>query len=228
MVDLPILEISKSDNNQSHLEYLQKNLSENDWLVFTSRNGVNSFTKELLSIYFKKPPRIAAIGAKTVESLEATGVGVEYFPQEANSKSFVKDFSSKYKAGNTGKLYLLRGDTAGKILPEGLSEAGFSLEELVVYHSKSADFDATTAQYFLKASKKKTPILIFSSSLTAEFFKQRLEENKLTADFKNIPVAVIGPETKSAVEALGFKVLAQAQKATMESLVEGITTSLAH
>ncbi len=98
-----------------------------DWLIFTSRNGVERFLarldaseRDLRAV----KGRIAAIGPATAEALAAARLKVDCLPKEFVAESLLEALDSDL----TGKKILIpRAEVAREVLPEGLRGRGARL-----------------------------------------------------------------------------------------------------
>lgn len=199
------------------------NLCPDDCLIFTSANGVGFFSEELVQLMRGANPRIAVIGEKTAEALKPMELVPDFMPTEANSQGFLKEFlAQENKELRTGRIVLVRGESATRNLPEGLLGAGLAIEEIAVYRSIAEEVSPDLLDYFLKAAAKKLPILCFYSGLTVKAFSEIAEAQGLAEEVRRIPAAVIGPETAKSARDAGFSICLQSSRANTEVMVEDL------
>lgn len=87
----------------------REQLQEIDWLVFTSKNGVRAFFRNLfesgLDVRALGHVRIAVIGRGTAEALSDYGIVPDFIPRNANSVHFAKELSGILE-GNENVWYV--------------------------------------------------------------------------------------------------------------------------
>ena len=131
----PVIEIRPIEDNIA-LERALAKLECYDWVVFTSVNAVD--------VVFDDPNlrkgdkgievKVAAIGPKTVEALQAHGVTPDFVPDEYVAESILPGLGDL-----RGKWVLLpRAEIARKALPEAIAEAGGIPHEIAVYRTLPA------------------------------------------------------------------------------------------
>lgn len=131
---VPIADYSKFDS------YLEK-ISEYDWIVFTSRYGVEYFFKRLGAIGFDsrmlKDIKIAAIGSSTKKRLEDFGIIADLTPKNESSQGLLEEFK-KLDIENK-EIFLPRSDLSDKGLTEGLKKRGAKVWASVCYRNIMPD-----------------------------------------------------------------------------------------
>src|SRR6185503_7254116 len=107
-------------------------LRDYDWVIFTSRNGVEAFFRRTTAI---SGARVAAIGPATANELRAHGVDPHLVPAEHVAEALIEAL------GNVRgqKILLPRADIARRTLPEALRERGAEVDDVAVYHTRAAD-----------------------------------------------------------------------------------------
>ncbi len=103
-----------------------RNIRQFDWVVFSSRYGVEYFFRRLKAIGYDarilSGIKIAAIGASTNGVLSEHGITADLVPEEESSKGLIEAFR---KRGIKGKrIFLPRSDISDKNLKEGLEKLG--------------------------------------------------------------------------------------------------------
>src|SRR5580765_8791152 len=85
VLEIPFIEIRKPRSYKAFDEAL-KNLTEYDWLILTSVNGVDALWERLRKLHLGGKPmrhlKIAAIGPATRQAIEQHGVKVDVVPRE--------------------------------------------------------------------------------------------------------------------------------------------------
>lgn len=216
----PVIEIRPIENN-FELEQALANLSFYDWVVFTSANAVE--------VVFDNPGlpkgdqglggkgsgvRVAAIGPKTAEALQARGVMPDFVPDEYVAESILPGLGDVH-----GKWILLpRAEIARKALPEAIAEAGGIPHEIAVYQTLPAQPDPEG----LAALKSGVDIVTLTSPSTVQNFTAIAQQNGL--DPLCLPgnplFACIGPITEQAAREAGLVNLVVANEYTTEGLIQ--------
>ena len=116
-------------------------LGEYDWIIFTSANGVRFFLGRLMEIGRDvrdlKGPRIAAIGPKTAEELEALKIKVDFVPKEYRAEAIYEGLAERRSAGK--RILIPRAKMARDVLPAELRKAGAQVEVVEVYRTVRPD-----------------------------------------------------------------------------------------
>jgi uroporphyrinogen-III synthase len=209
----PVIEIQPIKNNLA-LERALPKLGCYDWLVFTSVNAVDVVFGQLPKIAL---PRVAAIGPKTAEALEAHGVTPDFVPQEYVAESILPGLGDL-----TGKWVLLpRAEIARKALPEAICEAGGIPHEIAVYKTLPTEPNPEG----LTALKAGVDVVTLTSPSTVQNFVAIVRQNGLDplALPGNPLFACIGPITEQAAREEGFANLVTAREYTTEGLIEVIS-----
>ncbi|MFQ6044743.1 MAG: uroporphyrinogen-III synthase [Gemmatimonadales bacterium] len=196
----PAIEIEFTDPPE--LREALENASAYDWIVFTSRNGVEAafrLTKNIAG------PRIAAIGPATADALRARGIEPDLVPEEYVAEAVLEalgDVSGK-------RILLPRADIARKALADGLNAAGAEVREIAAYRTVSSrgprpDISGADA-------------VTFSSSSTVRGF---LEQGPLPEGAR---VVCIGPITAETARERGLDVTEVAGEYTEDGLIAALT-----
>ena len=189
-----------------------------DWIIFTSVNGVRSFTQRLNdkgrdadALLGKK---ICAIGPRTQGELEKMGLTVTFMPTEYRAEGVADGLK---KRGINGKKILLpRAREARRILPDALREAGAVVNEVEAYRAVRPVKSKDSLETILK---KGIDVVTFTSSSTVRNFMELLADK--TA-LNGVTVAVIGPITAETVRNYGLEPVIAPAEYTIPALVEAI------
>jgi uroporphyrinogen-III synthase len=213
----PVIEIRPIENNVE-LEQALANLNNYDWVVFTSVNAVEvvfsspSLEKEDKGVEI----RVAAIGPKTAEALQARGVTPDFVPDEYVAESIVPGLGDL-----RGKLVLLpRAEIARKALPEAITNAGGIPHEIAIYQTLPVQPDPDG----LAALRSGVDVVTLTSPSTVQNFTAITRQNGLDPlCLPGNPVfACIGTITEQAAREQGLANLAVAREYTTEGLIEVI------
>lgn len=196
-------------------------LTDYDWIIFTSANGVAFFLQRMFTLKIdirKMRGEIAAIGPVTAAALARTGLQVAYIPQEYRAEALLAGLLARIPAGS--RVLLPRAAAARPVLPEGLRDKGIDLNVIPAYKIVSAgkrEWDV------VKAMRSKVDLIIFTSSSTVKNFV-RLAGDELKEITGKSRVACIGPVTAATAQDFGIKVDLVAKEYTADGLLDEILT----
>jgi len=187
-------------------------LDQYQYLVFTSRNGVEVFFDRLQEKGKNKTAlkrlQVACIGPATAQALKSRGVRCGIKPKSFVAEALLEAFPKKLAGA---RVLMPRAKEAREVLPEGLRERGAKVDVIPVYESVPAK----------PAPKlpKDTDIVVFTSGSTVTNFMSRAKIPKSTR------IACIGPVTQAEVEKQGRQADIVAEEFTAEGLVKAIIES---
>ena len=207
----PVIEIRSVEDN-SRLDQALVQIDKYDWVVFTSVNGVEVVFARLEK--YSSLPRVAAIGPKTAEALQARGVTPDFVPDEYVAEAILPGLGDLQ-----GKCVLLpRAEIARKALPEAILSAGGIAHEIAVYKTLPAQSDADG----LAALKSGVDVITLTSPSTVQNFVAIINQNGLDPlKLPNNPLfACIGPITEQAAREEGLSNLVVAKEYTTEGLIQ--------
>jgi len=220
-VEFPVIRLV-SPRNPASLDAALDRLDAFDWVIFTSTNGVAFFFRRLrergIDIRTMARARVAAVGPKTAEALEEKGLRVELLPQRFDGDALAAALAGKVKPGD--RVLLPRADIARKALPEALRALGAEVTEADTYDNVIDARGAEEVAALLR--EKRIHVVTFTSSSTVRNFVEALKDHDVPALLDGVTVACIGPLTARTAEALGLRVDAVAEEATIEGLVRAI------
>ncbi|MCI9136311.1 MAG: hydroxymethylbilane synthase [Lachnospiraceae bacterium] len=190
-------------------KFTKEEIESIDWMIFTSKNGVNAFFENLfvsgLDIRSLAGAKIAAIGDKTSELLRSYGINADLIPKEFHSDAFAEELR-KVLHGEEIVWYFKAGN-ADAHLKKALQEH-CRFEEIVVYENESVEFDREELEDIEAYDGA-----IFTCASSALRLFQKLEEKG-----QSIPAYSIGPKTTACLKKLGAEHIAEAEQADYESL----------
>ncbi len=223
VLEIPFIEIRPPKSYRPLNEALRL-LSEYDWLILTSVNGVQSLFERLEKLGLKKKElvhlKIAAIGPATKSAIEKHGLRVTVTPKEYVAESVVDSLRERVK----GKRVLLcRAKVARDVIPRELRRLGAYVDVVEAYETVIPKTSQVRLRAALRSSKKRPHVITFTSSSTVRNFMALLNirsgQSKL---LKGIYNASIGPVTSDTLQENGLTVDIQAAQFTIPGLVEAI------
>lgn len=189
-------------------------LSDYDWIIFTSVNGVEHFWVRLVEHYGSllpvPGPRIAAIGPATADALRQHGSAVHLIPAEYRAEAILDQIGDV----SGQRILLPRADIARPVLSDGLRARGAQVDEVPAYHTipgqpTPAAFDALRAG---------VDVVIFTSSSTVRNFILLTEG----LEYGDPLIACIGPVTAATARELGLHVDMVAEEYTIDGLLKAL------
>jgi uroporphyrinogen-III synthase len=206
----PIVAIEGSDQSES---LLTLDLSRFQWLVFTSKNGVDFFFKFIQRAGLTlSEPKIAAVGEKTRDALYDWGITDILVPSKFEAAALVELLKKYIKKGDN--VLFPKGNLAPSYIMDELKDLAY-VEEVIVYETKpnkGLDWDLV----------EKADCYFFLSPSAVHFM---MNHTYITIDqIESIPVFCIGPSTMNAAIEHGFKNVFMPDRYTAEDLIERAVT----
>ncbi len=195
------------------------NLSNYDWLIFTSVNGVYFFRKRLEKL--GKDARalgsikIAVIGEKTSSALKDWGIKADLMPSEFRAEALVEALARSDIKDK--KILLARAEKAREILPKALEKMGAQIDVVPSYKTV---LPQKNKEIFKNIFREGIDVITFTSSSTVVHLAELLGGD--TGLLKDVAIACIGPITKNTAEGLGLKVDIMSNTYTIDALIKAI------
>jgi len=214
VLDFPMIEICPLELSDKIIELLQQTETF-QWIVFTSKNGVNCFFKLLGKLSADKnipsQVKIAVVGKKTSEEVIKNKY-IPYLVSTGNtSADLLNDLVSK--VAPTDRILLVLGELADDTLEQGLNNVA-SPTRLNVYktlypgvHSKEPVESISNNAY---------DMIIFTSPSGFEQFKKIMPDKILMPDFRS---ACIGRTTEKAMVSSNCRPLLVSRRSEGETFV---------
>ncbi|MWC28732.1 uroporphyrinogen-III C-methyltransferase [Paenibacillus sp. MMS18-CY102] len=225
--EYPVIE-TRDPSDAAAINAIEQALKEADtfdWLMFTSVNGVEAFYRWLqrygVDIRKFAKARIAAVGPKTAEALQARGLAVDELPAQFRQEGLVEQLDASLKPGQ--RALIARGDLAREVLPRELNARGVETVELDVYETVIAEYQDDMALELLEEGA--VHVITFTSSSTVTNLIELLRRNGIEEPEKLLAkshIASIGPVTTATAAAAGLQVSIEPEEATIEALVAAI------
>lgn len=211
------------------------NSFKSDWIVFTSRNGVNTFLWNLkkrgLDIRAVSNARIACVGKKTAEALEKAALQADLIPEIQNSRelyrSLIDEIESSGNTVNTGHSdeasgvvrVTLFGAGGADEEPGGYLGGKCSFEKLVCYENAANDDFAgedgeNRCKSYDKADWSDFDGIIFTSGSSVRRFV------KLSEGVLPDKIYSIGPTCSEAIKEETDRPFEEAETASYKGLLQ--------
>jgi uroporphyrinogen III methyltransferase / synthase len=216
-IELPVIAL-EPPSDPKQLDRAVGKLSNYDWLIFTSVNGVRFFLDrldqsphDLRSLKAK----ICAIGPATGAAVEALHLKVDLMPEDYVAESLVKSFAPQDLAGK--RILLPRAAVARDVIPIELEKLGAQVDVVEAYRNVVPANAAARAHEIFSAEKRPDWITFTSSSTVKNLLAIAGREA-----LDGVRIASIGPVTSATLCAHGLNVDAEAKQFTLDGLVEAI------
>ncbi|HTQ37912.1 MAG TPA: uroporphyrinogen-III C-methyltransferase [Pirellulales bacterium] len=212
----PAIEISAPDDWQP-VDAALARLSDFDWLVFSSVNGVQFLLDRLLAtgrdVRQLAGMKLAAIGPGTAEELANYHLRVDGQPAEVYRAEALAELLAQDARGK--KFLLARASRGREVLAETLRAAGGLVEQIVVY--KSTDVAQADPEVAAAVKAGRIDWVTVTSSAIARSVARMFGE-----DLRRAKIVSISPVTTAALRELGFQPTAEAKQYTMDGVVAAI------
>jgi uroporphyrinogen-III synthase len=227
VLDLPALVIGPPDE-WGPLDDALAELEEFHWLVVSSSNGVDAVEERLQRqgrCLARRPAslKIAAVGRKTANRLEALGAPADFVPPDFVADSLIEHFPV---SGWGLRLLLPRVQSGGRtLLAEAFGEAGARVVEVAAYESRCPAALPEAAAAALAAGG--VDAITFSSGKTARHTALLLEQqfgSQWRERLRGVAVVSIGPQTSQACREVLGRLDAEANPYDLDGLVAACST----
>lgn len=207
---------------------IAENISDYDWIIFTSPAGVKSFFKVFEDDEIAS--NIAVIGVKTEEVLLKYGYKPDIVPDTFTAEGLLEVFKEIDVKGKN--IALPRTLSARQILPEGLESYGANVQVAESYKSTIPEDTSSIIQLADSILDDGVDVITFTSPLTAKNFLDviRCEDdakyekvlNKLKDD---IIVLSIGPVTSNMLNEYDLQAI-EPDRYTVKDMIDTLIENI--
>jgi uroporphyrinogen-III synthase len=190
--------------------------SKSQWLVFTSKNGVDHLLNQLELNQKTKclPFKTAVFGERTAMALKEKGIIPDLINLQNTSDDLLKELYPKIQYGE--KVLLVLGDLATNLMEEKLKTKA-QVERLNVYHTVSVQ--SIDPEILKLIQRNKYDLMLFTSPSGFNSF-WHLTGNMINP--ASLKIACLGPTTEEAILAKGIKPLVVANPSGKAGLIKGV------
>ena len=229
VIEIPFIEI-RGPRSIKPLDHALKNLSDYDWLILTSVNGVTAIWERLRKLNIRnsalKHLKIAAIGPSTKKVIQEHGLKVDVMPHEYVAEAVAKALHSKV---NGKRVLLARAKVARDVIPQELKQAGAIVDVVEAYETIVPATSRKKLKKLLATDAAKPNVITFTSSSTVKNFLALLGvRSKQKPKLAGIQFASIGPITSATLRENKMKVHIEAKKYTIPGLIDAILRAQVH
>ncbi|MBF0484544.1 MAG: uroporphyrinogen-III C-methyltransferase [Candidatus Omnitrophica bacterium] len=212
---LPMIRIEENKDTVL-LDQIISDVKKFDWLVFTSRHGVQYFLKRFAALKGKMNAlngRLACVGTGTAREFTKCGIQPDLMPAIFTTKDLGL---ALLKQGISGKkLALIRTKMDTDPLKKMLKKSGADITDCFAYNV--ADTNDTVA--LKKAVTRKLDGIFFLSPRSVRVFFELMPEKDLKRVKKEISFFSIGTVTTQALKKQGVKIVKAPKEHTVQGLV---------
>lgn len=197
-----------------------------NWLVFTSKNGIDFFFKEFKN-FGKEVPllekyKIAVVGAKTEAILDEYGLKADLTPTHFVAESLLAELLKVVSKGE--KVLIVRGSLARNVIGNGLRENDIFVTELDVYETVMEK--SSKAKLYELIKKGQIDVVTFTSSSTVDNFVRLLEGTDWRDYIGNLVFASIGPITTEEMKKHLLPVNTEPKQYTLQGMLDSVMEKL--
>lgn len=226
VIACPTIEIRDPESFE-RLDEALDHLYGYDWLIFTSTNGVEYFTKRLLTRGHKIEDlddiRVCAIGQRTAEKLHDAHVHVDLIPQQSTAEGVFAALS-EFAGGDDHlrgmNVLLPRAAVGREQLPKALEAAGARVDVVTTYQTVLPEnFDRGRFSAMLTGSGD---CIAFTSPSTIKNLAKLFDTHDLGKVLPGVVIACIGSVTATAAAEYGLNASIQPEQFTAKDLAQAI------
>ena len=222
IIEIPFIEI-RPPRSYNPLDLALKRISEYDWLILTSANGVEALQSRMKHLRIRPAVfshlQIAAIGPATRESLDNMGLETAIVPERYVAESVVESLRARVK----GKRVLLaRAKVARDVIPRELRKAGARVDVVEAYETVVPSASQRKLRALMSSSTRRPHVITFTSSSTVKNFVVLLGGKRNLRRLEGVKLASIGPITSSTLRECRLRVDIEATEFTIHGLVQAI------
>ena len=214
VIEMPATQIARLD--LAPLRAAIDTISDQDWLIFTSQNGVAIFWEQLLGRGKDSRAlaglKIAAVGPATAGALLEHGITVDVIPQRFVAEGLLEIMRARDDVAGSNVLYVTA-EGARDLLPAGLREIGANLTVIEAYRSIPDGAGVEKLARAIEAGK--VDLATFTSGSAVRGYIDAVGEDLAL----HVPAASIGPQTSEALREVGIEVKVEAEESTIDGLV---------
>ena len=223
VLEVPFIEI-RPPRSYKCMDDALRLISEYEWLVLTSVNGVNALFERMENLGIPKrrliPLNIVAIGPATKAAIEKHGLPVALMPKEYVAESVVQALEGKVR----GKRVLLcRAKIARDVIPRELRLLGAFVDVVEAYETVIPAASRIKLRRVLRDQNQRPHAITFTSSSTVKNYVSllgiRSGKSKLVQGVWN---ASIGPVTSETLRDFELNVDVQATEYTIPGLIKAL------
>jgi len=226
VIELPLIQVTKHYDKQTLVEIFAE-LTQYEWIIFTSANGARFFFEEFLKgfddIRALGLLRIAVVGEAKADVVRSLHLRVELQPKKANAEELAQAMIER-ESIDSAKVLVVTGNLNRDVLVEKLHEARAIVDTLPIY--KTEETNLATDPIAAGFREKGADAILFASPSAAQSFFDQAPALKLSAKAKRPLAGSIGATTTAAMKQLGLPVDFEAAQPSLDALVAALVPKL--
>ncbi|WP_146513614.1 uroporphyrinogen-III C-methyltransferase [Rubripirellula amarantea] len=208
-------------SDTSRLDETIAQFNKYDAIIFCSENGVVYFMNRLLDhsthdLRAFAGKQIGCVGTKTASKLRSDfHLQSDFVPDDFEAASLASGMMESLRGKS---VLIIRASRGRDTLPSLLRDSGVAVDEVVAYENRDVvDVDPSVAQQVASGTVDWVTI---TSSATATSLHRMFGDS-----LHRMKIASLSPVTSQTLHELGYRVAAEANPYTIESLIEAILKS---
>ena len=225
VIEIPFIEI-KPPRSYRALDAALKAISEFDWLILTSVNGVQALAARMKKLRIEPAElahmKVATIGPSTRNASEKMGLDVSVVPPKYVAESVVDSLRGKVEGQ---RVLLVRAAVARDVIPHELRKMGATVDVVEAYQTVVPDSSRRELQAVITDAKRRPQVVTFTSSSTVRNFVDLLGGRGRplhNIDLSGVRMASIGPITSATLREFGLQVDIEAEEYTITGLTRAV------
>lgn len=222
VLNIPLIRIVPKAEPESLAEVFRE-FASYEWLLFTSRNGVQHFMdmflkafEDIRSLGFV---RLAVVGKGTADALKSYHLRADLVAEEATAIGLADSLQAQQSLDNV-KMLVVTGNRNRKELIDKLWESRAIVDTLQVYATELCDLEEDArAQEFREGG---ADALVFASASAVEAFGEQASALTLVKGARVPVLCSFGPTTTAKMKASGIPLAIEADSPGMEGMVEAL------
>jgi uroporphyrinogen-III synthase len=217
-LEIPLISFSLPSNIEP-IKQVLKEVNRYDWIIFTSKNGVDFFFQLMDEAALREAAfKIAVVGQKTAQALKKRGLQPDIVPKEFVAEGLIETLKPLIKPDE--RVLLVKGNLARPVLKSALEQLGANLDEVIVYETKLNE--SGKSQIINLLIKQNIDVITFTSPSTVNSFMKMMEGIEWQPLLQRCAVACIGPITKQAAEEAGMTVHICPENYTIDDMIKAM------
>jgi uroporphyrinogen-III synthase len=207
----PLLEVLPVEDTLA-LDAAIRQLTQFDWLIFTSQNAVSFFVRRCGELGVKASDlsartQIAAVGPATAKATGLAGYPVHFVSPEPHGLGLAAGLFPEVE----GKRVLLpRSDRASNELPAALRKAGAGVLEVTAYRTVVSE--EPQGELLQRISRREVDVITCASPSAFHRLGELMGMEALHSLAASVAFAAIGPTTADAIRRAGLPVAIEAER----------------
>lgn len=211
---IPTIELAPPTSFAS-LDAALLNLTNFDWVIFTSANAVNIFERRCKALGVgPQANKVAVIGPATARAVQGIGLVPDLIPPQFVAESFAQALTPFAKGSS---MLLVRAEQARDILPDALLAAGAQLTIASAYRNLVPPDSVAMLQHAFAEATQQPDAITFTSASTATNLFSLLDAASLELPPQVVRVS-IGPVTSQTLRDLGYPATIEASEPSVAAL----------